>query len=141
MKKRGIAYARFSSELQDDNSIEMQLQAIREWALKNDYEIVKEYVDAAISMDERTIAMDLTNYGMTSGTERLRRTRFCFTKCRAFFVTSCSGNFTRSAWIGSAFNASALPNRCQNITARRSLQDHDPRVRSIYIGEHWRAQP
>ena len=41
MRKRAVAYARFSSENQRDESIHAQVRAIREYADKNNIEIVK----------------------------------------------------------------------------------------------------
>lgn len=52
---RAVAYARYSSERQDETSISAQLRAIREYAAKHGIEIVGEYVDEARSAltDER----------------------------------------------------------------------------------------
>ncbi|MGB9661252.1 MAG: recombinase family protein [Moorellaceae bacterium] len=47
--KTAIAYARFSSDSQREESITAQLRAIREYALKNDIQIVREYTDEARS--------------------------------------------------------------------------------------------
>lgn len=47
--KKAVAYTRFSSENQNDVSIEAQMRAIKEYAVKNDYEIVKQYIDRAKS--------------------------------------------------------------------------------------------
>ncbi|RKX42837.1 MAG: hypothetical protein DRP33_02640 [Thermotogae bacterium] len=47
--KRAAAYARYSTDKQYDTSIEKQLEDIREYCKKKDYEIVKEYVDKAES--------------------------------------------------------------------------------------------
>ena len=44
-----VAYTRYSSEMQRDESIEAQLRAIREWAARNRIEIVEEYIDRAKS--------------------------------------------------------------------------------------------
>ena len=49
MKKRAVAYARFSSENQRDESIHAQVRAIREYADKNNIEIVKIFSDRAKS--------------------------------------------------------------------------------------------
>ena len=42
-----IAYARYSSELQDDMSIVSQMEEIRRWAGINGYDIIDEYIDSA----------------------------------------------------------------------------------------------
>ncbi|MCX6006852.1 MAG: recombinase family protein, partial [Chloroflexi bacterium] len=48
--KCAAIYARVSSEKQDvDNSISAQLRALREFAVRNDYEVVMEFVDEAES--------------------------------------------------------------------------------------------
>ena len=47
--KRGAAYARFSSEMQRDESIDAQLRAIYEYAEREGVVIVKEYIDRAHS--------------------------------------------------------------------------------------------
>ncbi len=47
MRRKAAAYARFSSSNQRDESIDAQLRAIREYAEKNDIDIVREYIDRA----------------------------------------------------------------------------------------------
>ena len=47
--KTAVAYARYSSDNQRDESITAQLRAIREYAAKNGIEIVREYTDEARS--------------------------------------------------------------------------------------------
>lgn len=44
---RGAAYARYSTDMQDTDSIEAQLRDINKYALQNGIEIVKTYVDEA----------------------------------------------------------------------------------------------
>ena len=46
---RAAVYARFSSDNQRDESIDAQLRAIKEYAVKNDVTIVGEYIDRAVS--------------------------------------------------------------------------------------------
>ena len=46
---KAFAYARFSSDQQREESIDAQLRAIREYANKNDIEIVREFTDEARS--------------------------------------------------------------------------------------------
>ena len=47
--KKGVAYARFSSENQRDESIDAQLRAIRDYATRNGILLVGEYIDRAKS--------------------------------------------------------------------------------------------
>ncbi|MCD6450410.1 MAG: recombinase family protein, partial [Thermotogaceae bacterium] len=47
--KRAAAYARYSSDVQSDTSIEAQLEKIRLYCQQHGYEVVKEYVDRAVS--------------------------------------------------------------------------------------------
>ena len=47
MSKKAVAYARFSSDNQRDESIDAQLRAIRKYADDNGIEIVHEYIDRA----------------------------------------------------------------------------------------------
>lgn len=47
--KRAVAYARYSSAGQRDESIDAQLRAINEFAAANDYNIVAKYIDRAQS--------------------------------------------------------------------------------------------
>ena len=47
--KRAVAYARFSSDQQREESIDAQLRAIREYAQRNNMLIVEEYIDRAKS--------------------------------------------------------------------------------------------
>ena len=50
MKKNVVCYYRYSSQLQNDGfSIEAQRRACSEFAIKNDYNIVREYIDRAFS--------------------------------------------------------------------------------------------
>lgn len=53
--RKAVAYARYSSDNQRAESIDAQLYDIREWASANGYQIIKEYIDEAISgtSDER----------------------------------------------------------------------------------------
>src|SRR5690606_38229479 len=46
---KAAVYARFSSDNQRDESIDAQLRAIRDYAVKNDMVIVEEFVDKAKS--------------------------------------------------------------------------------------------
>lgn len=47
--KRAVAYARFSSNLQREESIEAQLRAIQAYCDANDFVLVATYIDRAIS--------------------------------------------------------------------------------------------
>lgn len=47
--KKAVAYARFSSDMQREESIDAQLFDIHEFAKKNDYIILKDYFDEAVS--------------------------------------------------------------------------------------------
>ncbi len=47
--KPAVAYARYSSELQDDMSIVAQLQEIHKWAEAHGYVIIEEYIDSALT--------------------------------------------------------------------------------------------
>ncbi len=49
MKKKVVIYARFSSHTQTEQSIEGQLRECYDYAKKNDYLVVAEYIDRAIS--------------------------------------------------------------------------------------------
>ena len=46
---RGVIYARFSSEMQRDESIDAQVRAIGEYAKRNDIVIIEQYIDKAKS--------------------------------------------------------------------------------------------
>lgn len=46
-KIRAVLYARFSSNRQNETSIDAQRRAIEEYALKNKIKIVSEYIDRA----------------------------------------------------------------------------------------------
>lgn len=48
-KIKGVAYARYSSDRQREESIEAQLRKIHEYADRNNIVIIKEYIDRAIS--------------------------------------------------------------------------------------------
>ena len=47
--KRAAAYARYSSDVQSDTSIEAQLEKIRKYCQEKGYVIVREYIDRAQS--------------------------------------------------------------------------------------------
>ena len=47
MQYKAVAYARYSSDNQNPESIDEQLYDIRDWAVKNDCEIIKIYTDEA----------------------------------------------------------------------------------------------
>lgn len=49
MKKNVVIYARFSSHTQAEQSIEGQLRECYAFAERNDYIVVEEYIDRAIS--------------------------------------------------------------------------------------------
>ena len=48
-KRRAVAYARFSSDMQREESIDAQVRAIREYADRNGYTLTKIYADRGIS--------------------------------------------------------------------------------------------
>ena len=45
--KRGVIYARYSSKNQQEQSIDIQLKACEEFALKHGYEVIERYCDYA----------------------------------------------------------------------------------------------
>lgn len=49
MAKKAVAYARFSSENQRDESIDAQMRAINKFAEDQEIEIIKTYEDRAFS--------------------------------------------------------------------------------------------
>ena len=49
MRNRAAIYARFSTDLQDDRSIEDQIAICREYARRNDLVVVETYDDRASS--------------------------------------------------------------------------------------------
>ena len=49
MYKKGVLYARFSSDNQREESIEAQLRAMQEYCNRNGIEVVGEYCDRAKS--------------------------------------------------------------------------------------------
>ena len=49
LNKKGVIYARFSSDMQREKSIDAQTRACREYATRNHIEIVGEYIDRAKS--------------------------------------------------------------------------------------------
>ena len=46
---KAVAYARFSSDNQRDESIEAQIRAIKKYCSENDYELIHEYADYALT--------------------------------------------------------------------------------------------
>ena len=49
MKKRGVIYARYSSDRQNEQSITGQVDVCRKWATNNDVEIIDIYYDEALT--------------------------------------------------------------------------------------------
>ena len=49
MTHRAVLYARFSSDLQRDASIEDQLRSCRDYAARKGFEVTEEYSDRAVS--------------------------------------------------------------------------------------------
>ena len=47
--KKAVTYARYSSDSQTEQSINGQLRVCKEYAEKNGYEIVAEYIDRAMT--------------------------------------------------------------------------------------------
>ena len=47
--KKAVIYARYSSDSQTEQSIDGQLRVCKEYAEKNGYEIVAEYIDRAMT--------------------------------------------------------------------------------------------
>ena len=47
MNRKVVAYYRYSSNNQDENSIEYQRLAAQEYCKRNNYDLVKEYIDEA----------------------------------------------------------------------------------------------
>ena len=47
--KKAVIYARYSSDSQTEQSIDGQLRVCKEFAEKNGYEIVAEYIDRAMT--------------------------------------------------------------------------------------------
>jgi site-specific DNA recombinase len=83
---KAVAYCRYSSDRQREESIEAQLRAINEYAKSNNISIVKEYIDRALSgtFDERQAfkAMirdsekDLFELVLTHKVDRFARNRY-----------------------------------------------------------------
>ena len=46
--KNAVLYARFSSDMQHETSIEAQEEAIRRYARENGYAIIAEYIDLSL---------------------------------------------------------------------------------------------
>lgn len=53
--KRAAAYARYSTDSQDEKSIAYQMNAIEEYCLYKGYEIVGKYADEAFSGTTQTV--------------------------------------------------------------------------------------
>lgn len=54
MKKRVVIYARFSSHSQTEQSIEGQLRECYDFARRNDYLVIAEYIERAYGNDRQT---------------------------------------------------------------------------------------
>ena len=69
---KALVYARYSSDMQREESIEAQLKAIHDYAAKKDITIIKEYVDRATSgrrASERAAFLDMMRDVKSSGIE------------------------------------------------------------------------
>jgi site-specific DNA recombinase len=54
-KSVAVIYARFSSDMQREESIEAQIRACREYASRNHIEIIGEYIDRAKSATSEVV--------------------------------------------------------------------------------------
>ena len=67
--KKSVIYARYSSDSQTEQSIDGQLRVCKEYAEKNGYEIVTEYIDRAMTgtNDNRPALQQMLYYSKKKG--------------------------------------------------------------------------
>ena len=77
MKKRVVIYARFSSHSQTEQSIEGQLRECYEFARRNDYVVIAEYIDRALTgtSDKRPEFLKNFDYVLVYQLDRFARNR------------------------------------------------------------------
>lgn len=120
--KKAVIYARYSSDSQTEQSIDGQLRVCKEFAEKNGYEIVAEYIDRAMTgtNDNRPdfqrminvryswgisgiLNQNSVNSEFVKGRPKTSRPSFCL-----FFVYSCfnfqMNTFTRQNAVWLLFN-------------------------------------
>ncbi len=111
MKKKVVIYARFSSHSQTEQSIEGQLRECYDYAKRNDYLVVEEYIDRAISgtSDKRP--------------EFLRMIEDSKKKSFEFVLVYQLDRFARNRYDSANYKAKLKRNGIRVLSAKENISD------------------
>lgn len=110
-KKKIVIYARYSSDRQTEQSIEGQLRVCHEYAERNDYVVIREYIDRAIS-------------GTTDNRpEFLRMIEDSKRKDFEFVLVYQLDRFSRSRYDSANYKMKLKKNGVRVLSARENISD------------------
>lgn len=111
MKSKVVIYARFSSHSQTEQSIEGQLRECYEFAKRNDYVVIKEYIDRAISgmTDNRPAFLQMI--------EDSKKKEF------EYVLVYQLDRFARSRYDSANYKAKLKKNGVKVLSARENISD------------------
>ena len=111
MKSKVVIYARFSSHSQTEQSIEGQLRECYEFAKRNDYVVVNEYIDRAISgmTDNRPAFLQMI--------EDSKKKEF------EYVLVYQLDRFARSRYDSANYKAKLKKNGVRVLSARENISD------------------
>lgn len=111
MKKKVVIYARFSSHTQTEQSIEGQLRECYNFAEKNDFVVIKEYIDRAISgtTDKRAEFLQMV--------EDSKKRNF------EYVIVYQLDRFARNRYDSANYKAKLKKNGVRVLSARENITD------------------
>ena len=111
LKKKVVIYARFSSHTQTEQSIEGQLRECYNFAEKNDFLVIKEYIDRAISgtTDKRAEFLQMV--------EDSKKRNF------EYVVVYQLDRFARNRYDSANYKAKLKKNGVRVLSARENITD------------------
>lgn len=111
MKTKVVIYARYSSDKQTEQSIEEQLRVCHEYAEKNEYMVVGEYIDRALTgtTDKRP--------------EFLRMIEDSKKKMFNYVIVYQLDRFARNRYDSATYKAKLTKNGVRVLSARENISD------------------
>ena len=111
MKTKVVIYARYSSDKQTEQSIEEQLRVYHEYAEKNEYMVVGEYIDRALTgtADKRP--------------EFLRMIEDSKKKMFNYVIVYQLDRFARNRYDSATYKAKLTKNGVRVLSARENISD------------------
>ena len=111
MKMKVVIYARYSSDKQTEQSIEGQLRVCHEYAEKNEYMVIGEYIDRALTgtTDKRP--------------EFLRMIEDSKKKTFNYVIVYQLDRFARNRYDSATYKAKLAKNGVRVLSARENISD------------------